>query len=105
MIIAIDFTASNGMPKHSNSLHFMDPYKPNQYQQAIESIANILLNYDSDKRIPTYGFGAKPHFPQINSHLANHCFPLSGTYDKIEAVGLGELMGMYNNALQNVELA
>lgn len=65
MIIAVDFTASNGIPKAPNSLHYMDPKQPNQYQMAIQSIAQILLNYDSDKRIPAFGFGAKTHFPNL----------------------------------------
>jgi hypothetical protein len=39
MIIAIDFTGSNGNPTSPNSLHFMDPVKPNQYQTAILAIA------------------------------------------------------------------
>jgi hypothetical protein len=62
MIIAIDFTGSNGMPNSPSSLHFMNPVAPNQYQIAIMAIANILLNYDSDKRIPSFGFGAQPKF-------------------------------------------
>jgi copine 1/2/3 len=39
MIIAIDFTGSNGNPTSPNSLHFMDPSKPNQYQTAILAIS------------------------------------------------------------------
>lgn len=76
--IAIDFTGSNGVPTHPTSLHFMNPSQPNQYQNAITAISRILLNYDSDKRIPCYGFGGKPHFPNMNSIVVSHCFPLSG---------------------------
>lgn len=39
MMVAIDFTGSNGDPKHANSLHFMNPLAPNQYQLAIAAIA------------------------------------------------------------------
>ena len=45
----------------------MNPTAPNQYQMAISSIAQILLNYDTDKRIPAYGFGGKPSFPTMKS--------------------------------------
>ena len=45
----------------------------NQYQLAINAVARILLNYDSDQRIPCFGFGAKPGY----SKLVSHCFPLS----------------------------
>lgn len=58
MIIAVDFTGSNGIPTSPSSLHYMNPQGPNQYQAAIMAISNILMNYDSDKRIPCFGFGA-----------------------------------------------
>ena len=103
--VAIDFTASNGTPTASSSLHYLDPYNPNQYQKAIMAVGNILLNYDYDKMIPAFGFGAKPNFPQIRSPTTDHCFPLSGRYDIIEAAGLEGLMAMYANSLQNVSLS
>lgn len=83
----------------------MNPNMPNQYQKAIMSVGSILLNYDYDKMIPGFGFGAKPHFPQLNTNATDHCFPLSGRYDIIEAAGIDGLMSMYANALQNVSLS
>jgi hypothetical protein len=56
----------------------MSPHKPNQYQIVLDAVSKILLNYDSDKKIPAFGFGAKPHFPFLNSSIVSHCFPLSG---------------------------
>jgi hypothetical protein len=56
----------------------MSPQKPNQYQIAIDAVSRILLNYDSDKKIPAFGFGAKPRFPTLASPVVSHCFPLSG---------------------------
>ena len=103
--IAIDFTASNGMPSHPTSLHHINPQKPNQYQIAIDAVARILLNYDSDQRIPALGFGGKPHFQYLNSNTVNHCFPLSGDPSQVDAYGLEHLMGLYNNSLTSVELA
>lgn len=61
--IGIDFTASNGNPSSSGSLHYFDPKKPdklNQYQQAILAIGNILLNYDDDKLVPFLHFRFLP---------------------------------------------
>lgn len=81
--IAVDFTGSNGMPTHPSSLHYMNPERPNQYQMAIDSVAKILLNYDSDQKIPAFGFGAKPHFPYLNNSIVSHCFPLSGNPSQI----------------------
>lgn len=76
--VAVDFTASNGTPTQPNSLHFLNQYSPNQYQQAIMAISNIMLNYDYDKRIPAFGFGGKLRFPSMASNGTSHCFPLSG---------------------------
>jgi len=56
----------------------MNPQRPNQYQIAIDAVSRILLNYDSDKKIPAFGFGAKPRFPTMASPVVSHCFPLSG---------------------------
>ena len=78
LIAAIDFTGSNGVPTYPTSLHFMNPQKPNQYQIVLDAVMRILLNYDSDKKIPAFGFGAKPHFAALNTNVVSHCFPLSG---------------------------
>lgn len=65
MIVAIDFTGSNGSPTAPTSLHYLNGNNLNQYQQALRAIGDILLNYDSDKIIPCFGFGAKPKFPGL----------------------------------------
>ena len=44
---AIDFTASNGDPKSPTSLHYMNPYRPNPYATAIQSVGNIIQDYDT----------------------------------------------------------
>lgn len=56
--IAIDFTASNGDPRQSNSLHYMGP-TPTLYEQTLLSVVTIIQDYDSDKQFPVLGFGAK----------------------------------------------
>lgn len=91
LIVAIDFTGSNGSPSSPTSLHYMNPMKPNQYQITLRAVADILLNYDSDKLVPSFGFGAKPRFPGLYQNVANHCFPLSGDMNTIEANGLQHL--------------
>lgn len=77
MIVAIDFTGSNGSPKQPTSLHYINPTAPNQYQLAIASISQILMNYDTDKRIPAFGFGGKVKIPGQVAQTS-HCFILSG---------------------------
>lgn len=39
MGVAIDFTGSNGHPKDVGSLHYINPSKPNQYQNALFSVS------------------------------------------------------------------
>ena len=61
-IICIDFSSSNGDPNDNSSLHRMTGIS--SYEKAIDSIAPALFKYDSDKKIPTFGFGAK--FPTLD---------------------------------------
>uniref|UniRef100_A0A915IT44 Copine C-terminal domain-containing protein n=1 Tax=Romanomermis culicivorax TaxID=13658 RepID=A0A915IT44_ROMCU len=57
--IAIDFTASNGDPRKSDSLHYINPNVLNQYQRALTAVGEIIQDYDSDKLFPVLGFGAR----------------------------------------------
>ncbi|KAF9577353.1 hypothetical protein BGW38_007481, partial [Lunasporangiospora selenospora] len=72
LVVAIDFTQSNGDPRHTNSLHYKSPSGDNDYTRAIRSVGNILECYDTDKKFPVYGFGAK-----VNGTVS-HCFALNG---------------------------
>ncbi len=105
LICGIDFTASNGIPSAPTSLHFIDAQNPNQYQKVILSVTDILLEYDYDKVIQGYGFGAKPLFPGFNPILASHFFPMSGDWQNCGAQGTAGLFALYNHALMNTELA
>ena len=37
--VAIDFTASNGDPRNSCSLHYINPFQPNEYLQALVAVS------------------------------------------------------------------
>jgi hypothetical protein len=50
------------------------PQYLNDYQQAILAVMQILENYDSDKMIGTFGFGAYTNYPQGPYAVTN--FPL-----------------------------
>jgi hypothetical protein len=41
-VVAIDFTGSNGNPQDPNSLHYINPQVPNQYENSILSVGTIL---------------------------------------------------------------
>ena len=107
VVTCIDFTGSNGVPTHPKSLHYMSAGRLNQYQKAITSVCSILLNYDSDKLIPTYGFGAKPRFTQSPGQRTqtSHFFPLSGDYQNCAGKGVEGVFQLYNQAIASVELS
>jgi Copine/C2 domain len=79
LILAIDFTSSNGDPRQPGTLHFCDQFKLNEYELAIKSVGEFLALYDSDQRIPSYGFGAK--VPP--DYRTSHCFSLTGSEDAV----------------------
>ncbi|KAF9401030.1 hypothetical protein BGX21_002900 [Mortierella sp. AD011] len=70
LVVAIDFTQSNGDPRHPQSLHFRNPSGENDYTRAIRSVGNILQCYDTDKKFPVYGFGGKPEVDGVDGILA-----------------------------------
>ena len=43
LVVAIDFTVSNGDPHKENSLHYMDGDKMNDYQKAIWNVGSICM--------------------------------------------------------------
>lgn len=59
LVIAIDFSASNGDPSKKGTLHFCDSMEPNEYETAIRSVGDILASYDTDQLFPVFGYGAK----------------------------------------------
>jgi hypothetical protein len=60
VVVAIDFTGSNGNPRTPGTLHYMSPDgAKNDYEKAITSILSVLSHYDSDQLYPVRGFGAK----------------------------------------------
>ncbi|GER32440.1 calcium-dependent phospholipid-binding protein [Striga asiatica] len=85
-MVAIDFTASNGNPRLPDSLHYIDPSgRLNAYQRAILEVGGVLQFYDSDKKFPAWGFGARP---------------IDGPVE-----GIHGIMTAYTSALFNVSLA
>ena len=73
LTVGVDFTYSNGAASNPSSLHYMSPNGLNQYQKALVEVGVILMDYDTDKLIPAYGFGAS--LPGVKG--INFCFPLS----------------------------
>ncbi|KAF9195288.1 Copine-8 [Haplosporangium sp. Z 767] len=98
LVVAIDFTQSNGDPRHPQSLHYRSPSGDNDYTRAIRSVGNILQCYDTDKKFPVYGFGGR-----VNGQVS-HCFALNGNPQYPEVDGVEGILAAYWHALQFAEL-
>jgi len=98
--VAVDFTASNGPPHDTRSLHYRSPSgRPNQYMTAIQSVGEIIQDYDSDNQYPALGFGARiPPNGQVS-----HEFFLNLS-DSPYCSGIDGVLAAYMNALFNVQL-
>lgn len=93
MMVAIDFTGSNGDPRDPQSLHYGSGRILNSYIEAIHAIGNIVMEYDYDKLIPAYGFGARP----IVGASVSHCFPLSGNAVHEQVSGIEGVLAAYTS--------
>ncbi|XP_064425236.1 copine-8 isoform X2 [Latimeria chalumnae] len=98
--VAIDFTASNGNPSQSTSLHYMNPYQMNAYAMALKAVGEIIQDYDSDKMFPALGFGAKiPPDGRVS-----HEFPLNGNPENPYCNGIEGILEAYHQSLKTVQL-
>ncbi|KAL1313064.1 hypothetical protein AAHE18_16G084800 [Arachis hypogaea] len=99
-MVAVDFTASNGNPRYSDSLHYIDVSgQLNSYQRAIMEVGEVIQFYDSDRKFPAWGFGGS------TAGVVSHCFNLNGTPRDSEVVGVEGIMDAYATALHNVTLS
>jgi len=98
--VAIDFTGSNGDPRRSDSLHFINPNYPNQYVSALRSVGMVCQDYDSDKMFPALGFGCK--IPP--TYQLSHEFPLNFNMQNPFCSGIQGVEMAYMNAIQSVQL-
>uniref|UniRef100_A0A8C6P4U0 Copine-4 n=1 Tax=Nothobranchius furzeri TaxID=105023 RepID=A0A8C6P4U0_NOTFU len=98
--VAIDFTASNGDPRNSCSLHYIHPYQPNEYLKALVAVGEICQDYDSDKMFPAFGFGAliPPDFK------VSHDFAVNFDEENPECAGIQGVVEAYQNCLPKIQL-
>ncbi|XP_073439741.1 copine-7 [Dendrobates tinctorius] len=98
--VAIDFTASNGDPRNSCSLHYINPYQPNEYLKALVAVGEICQDYDSDKRFSALGFGAR--IPP--KYEVSHDFAINFNPDDDECEGIQGIVESYQNCLPKIQL-
>ncbi|KAH9489380.1 Copine-8 [Bulinus truncatus] len=97
--VAVDFTASNGNPQSPESLHYINPYYPNQYAAAITAVGEIIQDYDSDNMFPALGFGAR-----MPDGSVSHEFPLNFEPTNPFCPGVQGILNAYYQALNKVQL-
>ncbi|VBB18647.1 hypothetical protein YASMINEVIRUS_1149 [Yasminevirus sp. GU-2018] len=95
--MAVDFTGSNGDPQSSDSLHYVHTTE-NQYQESIRRIGEAVIEYDTDRDIPLYGFGGQPR----GARDVLHCFKLETVGSRS---GVEKALDAYSNAIKRVELS
>jgi hypothetical protein len=99
LVNCIDFTASNGIPSSKTSLHYFGN-GPSFYERALEQVTSILLDYDYDKLVPCFGFGAKIKHPKLDTQgKVHHCFPLNFNPENPNLFKLDEILKAYRAAL------
>lgn len=104
-VFAIDFTASNGDPRHPRSLHYRYGHganaktKLNEYQRAILGVGKILMEYDSTREFPCYGFGGS-----IDGETS-HCFALNGNPRRPTCSGIEGVLAAYDDSFRFASLS
>uniref|UniRef100_A0A8C2PTL2 Copine-4-like n=1 Tax=Cyprinus carpio TaxID=7962 RepID=A0A8C2PTL2_CYPCA len=89
--VAIDFTASNGDPRNSCSLHYIHPYQPNEYLKALIAVGEICQDYDSQP------------INQLINHVS-HDFAVNFDEDNPECAGIQGVVEAYQNCLPKIQL-
>lgn len=95
LLVAVDFTGSNGHPMDQGTLHYRGADGLSPYLRALYSVGNILQSYDSDGMIPAWGFGA------VYNGKVNHCFPMNLNANNPEVQGVQGIIQCYHNLLDN----
>ena len=68
----------------------------NQYVKAIQAVARIVEDYDSDRKFPIYGFGAR-----LEDETISHKFPL--TFDE-ENPAVDGMDGIIGNGFEKIRI-
>eukprot|EP00828_Plagiopyla_frontata_P003800 TRINITY_DN11254_c0_g1_i2.p2 TRINITY_DN11254_c0_g1~~TRINITY_DN11254_c0_g1_i2.p2 ORF type:complete len:323 (-),score=48.85 TRINITY_DN11254_c0_g1_i2:185-1153(-) len=98
-------SSSAAQDVYKRQLHYNNGQIFSQYYKAIDSVGQILINYDYDKLIPCYGFGGKPQFPQYKSDTVSHCFSLNGNETNPDCFQVKGILDAYLYAINHVNLS
>lgn len=100
MVLAVDFTDTNGDPRDPKSLHYLNPQGRNKYEEVIVKAGQILQNYDTDQQIPAYGYGFSA--PNFGINDVSFCCPINGNFDAPHFKGFEAILPAYRNLVSNM---
>ena len=105
------------------SLHYINPYQPNEYQRAISAVGSVIEGYDNDRLFPCFGYGGKLPNGTVRHRVSNRKttpkkalifwpflffflpfflgvqFALNGVEANPECVGISGILQAYQGAL------
>uniref|UniRef100_A0A7N6BBR5 C2 domain-containing protein n=1 Tax=Anabas testudineus TaxID=64144 RepID=A0A7N6BBR5_ANATE len=94
--VAIDFTASNGDPRNSCSLHYIHPYQPNEYLKALVAIKQTSCVSPPPPPPPN-----PPPPPPIQ---VSHDFAVNFNEENPECAGIQGVVEAYQACLPKLQL-
>jgi len=97
-VLGVDFSVYNRSPYNNRNLHEIDKKGSSSYLRALEEISKIMWGKDTDGRIPCFGFGGRPNFPEYTKEGHDSLIPLSGNKHKMSILSPEHLIEAYKNA-------
>ena len=72
----------------------------------MSEVLNILMDYDYDKLVPCFGFGAQVNHGIYNTYgKVSHCFPLNCNEDNPDIYGREGIMKHYRDIIPYLKLS
>ena len=101
--LGIDFSEYNKRPHNKKNLHEVDKRGSSSYLKALEEVAKIIWGQDTDGKIPCFGFGGRPSFPEFTHDQTHQLIPLSGNKHKMSIISPTLLIESYLKAIEYIE--
>lgn len=102
-VLGIDFSVYNDYPHNIKNLHNIDRKGSSPYLQAIQEISKIIWGQDTDGKIPCFGYGGRPSFPDFSTETVSSLIPISGNKHKMSILSPDHLVEAYKNARKYID--
>eukprot|EP00588_Corethron_pennatum_P007216 CAMPEP_0194298350 /NCGR_PEP_ID=MMETSP0169-20130528/60116_1 /TAXON_ID=218684 /ORGANISM="Corethron pennatum, Strain L29A3" /LENGTH=1251 /DNA_ID=CAMNT_0039048327 /DNA_START=1167 /DNA_END=4922 /DNA_ORIENTATION=- len=91
LCVAIDFSSCNAAGERQSLHHINENGRLNEYEKVIYAVGSVLIRYDSDNKVPVWGFGV-----EFNGETRN-CFQCG---NDIEVNGINGIIEAYRSTLK-----